>query len=40
MLGQPTYNLNIANGNPFYHKGIVGSIFAVIFGYTVKVEWA
>jgi high-affinity iron transporter len=39
-LGQPAYDLMIANDNPFHHKGIIGSIFAVMFGYTVKAEWA
>lgn len=39
-LGQAAYNLNIPNNNPLHHKGIVGSIFAVMFGYTVRAEWA
>lgn len=38
-LGQPVYDLNIPGDNPLHHKGIVGSIFAVMFGYTVKAEW-
>jgi high-affinity iron transporter len=40
FLGQLAYNLNIPNDNPLHHKGIFGSIFAVMFGYTVKAEWA
>jgi high-affinity iron transporter len=39
-LGQSAYNLNIPEGNLFHHKGAVGSIFAVMFGYTVRAEWA
>lgn len=39
-LGQHAYNLNITTDNPLHHKGIVGSIFAVMFGYTVNAEWA
>ena len=39
-FGQSAYNLNIPSDNPLHHKGIVGSIFAVMFGYTVKAEWA
>jgi high-affinity iron transporter len=39
-LGQSAYNLNIPEGNLFHHKGVVGSIFAVMFGYTVRAEWA
>jgi high-affinity iron transporter len=40
LLGQPAYNLGIASDNPLHHKGIIGSIFAVMFGYTVSAEWA
>lgn len=39
-LGQPAYNLNIPSDSLLHHKGIVGSIFAVMFGYTIKAEWA
>jgi len=39
-LGQAAYDLQIPADNPLHHKGIVGSIFAVMFGYTVKAEWA
>jgi high-affinity iron transporter len=39
-LGQPAYNLGIAEGNLLHHKGAIGSIFAVMFGYTVSAEWA
>ncbi len=38
-LGQPAYVLNIPSDSPFHHKGIIGSVFAVIFGYTVQAEW-
>ncbi len=39
-LGEPAYVLNIPEDNPLHHKGAIGSIFAVMFGYTVKAEWA
>jgi len=39
-LGQPAYNLNIPSDSLLHHKGAIGSIFAVILGYTVKAEWA
>lgn len=39
-LGQTAYDLNIPSDSPLHHKGIVGSIFVVIFGYTIKAEWA
>ncbi len=38
-LGEPAYDLGISSTSPLHHKGIVGSIFAVLFGYTVKAEW-
>ncbi len=38
-LGKQAYTLNISKNNPLHHKGIVGSIFAVMFGYTVSAEW-
>lgn len=34
------YDLGIAKDSLFYHKGALGSIFAVMFGYSVKMEWA
>jgi high-affinity iron transporter len=40
VLGQSAYNLNLASDNIFHHKGIVGSIFAVMFGFTINAEWA
>lgn len=39
-VGQDAYALNIAESNPLHHKGVIGSILAVMFGYTVKAEWA
>jgi len=38
-LGNYAYVLNIPENNPLHHKGVIGSIFAVMFGYTVKSEW-
>jgi len=37
---ESAYVLPIASTDLFGHKGAVGSIFAVMFGYTVKGEWA
>jgi len=39
-LAQPAYSLGIQSDSLFHHKGIIGSIFAVMFGYTVSPEWA
>ena len=38
-LTESAYNLNIPSDSLFHHKGIIGSIFAVMFGYTVNAEW-
>lgn len=40
VLGQPAYSLNIPAESPWHHKGVIGSVLAVMFGYTVKAEWA
>lgn len=39
-LSEPRYILNIPEDSPLDHKGIIGAIFAVTFGYTVNAEWA
>jgi high-affinity iron transporter len=39
-LGQNAYVLSISPDSLFHHKGIIGSVFAVMFGYTVRAEWA
>jgi high-affinity iron transporter len=39
-LAEPAYSLNIPEDSPLHHKGIVGSIFAVMFGYSISPEWA
>ncbi len=39
-FGEVAFNLNIPSDNPFHHKGLIGSIFAVMFGYTTSAEWA
>jgi high-affinity iron transporter len=33
------YALEIPGDSLFHHKGAIGSILAVMFGYTVKAEW-
>ncbi len=39
-LAAPAYTLNIPATSPFQHEGTIGSIFAVMFGYTTSAEWA
>ncbi len=39
-LGEYAYELEIPSQSPFHHKGVIGSVFAVMFGYTVEAEWA
>ncbi len=39
-LGERAYTLDLPEGNPLHHKGVFGSILAVMFGYTVSAEWA
>lgn len=39
-LSEPAYSLNIPVNSPFHDKGVIGSVFAVMFGYTVSAEWA
>ena len=42
----PAYNLGLFGGDattppdPLHHKGYVGSVFAVLFGYSQNPEWA
>ena len=38
-LGEYAFDLGIPSESPFHHKGMIGSVFAVMFGYTVKAEW-
>ncbi|MEM3421799.1 MAG: FTR1 family protein [Candidatus Hadarchaeum sp.] len=33
------YNLGITESNPFHHKGAIGSVLAVMFGYSTSPEW-
>lgn len=40
ILGQPAYSLSIPADSPLHHKGVIGSVFAVMFGYTIQPEWA
>jgi len=39
VLAEPAYVLPMGENNPFHHKGVIGSILAALFGYTVKMEW-
>lgn len=38
--GEYAYALDIPREHVLHHKGAIGSVFAVMFGYTVKAEWA
>ncbi|MEM3891598.1 MAG: FTR1 family protein [Nitrososphaerales archaeon] len=38
-LSKNAYALNIPDDSILHHKGAIGSIFAVMFGYTIKAEW-
>lgn len=38
-LAENAYELPIHAGDPLHHKGIIGSIFAVMFGYSTSAEW-
>lgn len=40
VWGEPAYVLPIGSDSLFGHKGAVGAIFAVMFGYSVSPEWA
>ncbi len=39
-LGEYAYVLDIPEDSPLHHKGAIGSILAVMLGYTAKAEWA
>jgi high-affinity iron transporter len=38
-IGSSAYSLDISSDSVLHHKGAIGSIFAVMFGYTVNAEW-
>lgn len=35
----PAYDLGLTKDHPLHHKGAVGSVLAVMFGYSAKPEW-
>ena len=37
-FGKKAYDLPIDKDNPFHHKNVIGSILAVMFGYTTSAE--
>ncbi|MEB3780278.1 MAG: FTR1 family protein [Desulfurococcales archaeon] len=39
FLTEKAYNLGLDSSNPLHHKGVVGSILAVLFGYSTSMEW-
>jgi high-affinity iron transporter len=39
-LGEHIYVLDIPKNDPLHHEGVIGSVFAVMFGYSVNAEWA
>ncbi|UCD96415.1 MAG: FTR1 family protein [Candidatus Bathyarchaeota archaeon] len=38
-FGSYAYVLDISESSLLHHKGIAGSVLAVLFGYTIKAEW-
>ncbi len=38
-LAETAYTLNIPSDSLLHHKGAIGAVFAVMFGYSVKMEW-
>lgn len=39
FLGEKAYDLGIPSDSVWSHKGAIGSVFAVLFGYSTKMEW-
>jgi high-affinity iron transporter len=39
-LAEHVYVLNIPKNDPLHHEDVIGSVFAVMFGYSVNAEWA
>lgn len=39
VLLEEAYSLGIPEGSIMHHKGLLGSILAVMFGYSVSMEW-
>ena len=39
-LAEPVYTLNFPSNSLLHHNGLIGSIFAVMVGYSVRPEWA
>jgi high-affinity iron transporter len=38
-FGSTAYDLGIPSSSPLHHKGIIGSVPAVMFGYAASMEW-
>ncbi|NJE00931.1 FTR1 family protein [Thermococcus sp. JdF3] len=39
VFSAEAYDLGIPSGSIWHHKGAVGSVFAVLFGYSTSMEW-
>ncbi|WP_297518051.1 FTR1 family protein [Thermococcus sp.] len=39
FLAGTAYDLGIPSESVWHHKGAIGSVFAVLFGYSVSMEW-
>jgi len=37
-LETPAYDLGLEEGSPLHHKGVIGSVFAVMVGYSTSME--
>ncbi len=36
---EKAYDLGLDPSNPLHHKGVIGSVLAVMFGYSTSMEW-
>ncbi|ACJ16334.1 hypothetical protein TON_0846 [Thermococcus onnurineus NA1] len=39
FIGETAYDLGIPSDSVWHHKGAIGSLFAVLFGYSTSMEW-
>ncbi|NJE04707.1 FTR1 family protein [Thermococcus sp. M36] len=39
VFASTAYDLGIPSDSVWHHKGAIGSVFAVLFGYSVSMEW-
>lgn len=39
FLATKAFTLPLESGSLFHHKGVIGSVFSVLFGYSASMEW-